>query len=110
MLFRSFGDSASYNKTTDYNVWRQVVITRDGSNGNVKMYVDGSLYKTITGLYSGNINQYDKINVGSSNPSNPFGGQLPFYGDIAILQIWDKVLTSTDVSDNYNTYKTRFGK
>jgi hypothetical protein len=111
-LIPAYGDTITYTKSTDFNVWRQVVLTRNGSNGDVKMYVNGSLYKTITGLYTGVINQYDKLYVGSSNINNPagFGGHIPFYGDIAIYKLWNgKIVSSTEVTDSWDASKARFG-
>lgn len=109
-IIPTYYDSITYDKTTDYNVWRQVVITRQNTTGNVNMYVNGSLYRTINGMYANVINQYDKLYVGSNNPANPFGGQLPFLGDVAILKLWNgKVLDATEVTANWNASKTRFG-
>jgi hypothetical protein len=109
-IIPAYGDSVTYKKSTDINVWRQVVVTRNGSNGDVKMYVNGSLYKTITGMYSGAINEYAKLYVGCNNPSNPFGGPLPFYGDVAIFKLWNgKLLDATDVTTEWDAQKARFG-
>jgi hypothetical protein len=111
-IIPSFGDSpaATYTKTTDSGNWRQVVVTRAISSGDVNMYVNGSLYKTIYGMYTGFQNQPTSLYIGSNNPSNPFGGHIPFYGDISIFKLWtDKVVSATEVSASFAANKSRFG-
>jgi len=102
--------SITYTKSTDYNIWRQLVLTREGSSGDCKMYVNGSLYKTISAMYTGDIFESNRLNIGGTNAATwPFGAQ-PWYGDVAIFKAWNgKVVSSTEVTDSYNAYKTRFG-
>ena len=109
-IIPAYGDSGiTYKKSTDYNIWRQVVVTRASGSGDVNMYVNGTLYKTINGMYTGTVNSPASLYVGSNNLSSPFGTQ-PFNGDIAIFKLWtDKVLTSAEVSASFNTNKSRFG-
>jgi hypothetical protein len=37
-------------------------------------------------------------------------GQRFFTGQIGNLQIWDRVLPLSEITQNYNSFKTRFGK
>lgn len=101
---------APYNKTTDLNNWRQVVVTRESGSFDVKMYVNGNLYKSGSNFYTGSINESNKLYVGSNNPSNPFGGQFANDIDVAIFKLWtDKVLNATEVSASFAANKNRFG-
>ena len=110
-IIPSFADSGgSVIRKIPAGEWLQVVVTRVGASGDVNMYVNGSLYKTINGLYTGFQNQPTSLYVGSNNPSNPFGGIYPFYGDIAIFKLWtDKVVNVTEVSASFAANKSRFG-
>lgn len=102
--------SPCYNKSTDYNVWRQLVLTRNYSTGTLKMYVDGALWDTLTG-FSNQLYNTDELTIGSTSPNNAFLGQQPGICQVAIFKCWNaKVLTSTEVSASYNASKTRFGK
>jgi len=106
-----FGDpSITYTKSTDYNIWRQLVLTREGSSGDCKMYVNGSLYKTVSAMYSAAIYESSRLNIGGTNAATwPFGAQ-PWYGDVAIFKAWNgKVVTAGEVSASFTLYQTRFG-
>lgn len=99
--------SPTWTKTSAYNVWVQTIFVKSGNTGEV--YINGSSIGTNTGLVS-SLTNTNKIFVGSNNPSNPFGGQIPFYGDVAIFKAWNgKALTSTEVTDAWDATKARFG-
>jgi hypothetical protein len=99
--------SPCYNKSTDYYVWRQLVLTK---SGNLKMYVDGALWDSIT-TPNGTLYNTDELTIGSTSPNNAFFGQVPGICSTAIYKVWNgKVLTATEVLDSYNALKTRFGK
>lgn len=105
-----YGDSAYWNKTTGYNVWLQQVMTRNGSTGACTVYINGSSYASDGSLYTNAVNQSQILYIGSNNPSNPFGGQLPYYGDVAIVKVYNgKELSSSEVAASWNANKARFG-
>ena len=103
----NYGAYAYWNKTTAYNVWIHHVMTRETS-GLVTVYINASSVGTTT--YSGAVLTAGQLYVGSNDPAFPFGGQLPYYGDISTCKIWvGKALTSTEVTANFNATKARYG-
>jgi hypothetical protein len=88
-------------------LWHQCLVTYNGSTNNsgVKLYIDGFEVSTTTNVNS-TLSPYvstDEINIGT-NPGFP-----QFYeGNISLVKLYDRVLTSTEVLQNYNALKYRF--
>ena len=82
-----------------------VVCTReyDGTNTTNKVYIDGKL--STSGTFSGAPTYYgDTIHIGDGQTS----AWYPFYGKINVVQIYNRTLSSSEVQQNYNKYKSRF--
>ena len=79
-----------------------MVATRD-SSGIVKLYLDGSLSNTVT------------LNASIATPINyrigtdAGGTQEPFAGNLYCIRVYNRDLAATEVTQNYNVQKTRFG-
>ena len=100
------------NGTYNDGIWHYVAVTRSTSSQNLEIYVDGAI---VTITQNGN---------SSANPSYPLNGQSTlgiggeknggrqFYGDksIASVQMYDRVLTSTEIVQNYNAMRSIFGR
>ena len=100
------------NGTYNDGIWHYVAVTRSTSSQNLEIYVDGAI---VTITQNGN---------SSANPSYPLNGQSTlgiggeknggrqFYGDksIASVQMYDRVLTSTEIVQNYNAMRSLFGR
>ena len=103
---------ASSNSTTNY-VWRHFIITHDTSTGTVKVYINGSLDTTNTdttnwGAYSNNSDDQYLVRIGAGEAPND--GFTIMEGDISIVRFYKgKVLTASEVTKNYETFKHRFG-
>ena len=88
------------------NTWAYVVFTGRLESGSIvtRIYVNGNLITTqnegITTLP--NTNEYF-IGTGESSSSHNFSGR------IAIVRIYNRVLSSSEVVQNFNNTKTRFG-
>jgi hypothetical protein len=83
------------------NTWYFGAVTFNTTNG-WKLYVNGVQESTSvsTTTYTGN----DEILVGAySTGSNVFAGR------IAVVQVYNKVLTDQEILQNFNSTKTRFG-
>lgn len=83
------------------NNWYHVVGTYNGSA--LEMYLNGVKYNSVS--YPGTI-QYTSVNnlfVGLN------GGGAYFNGRIALSKVYNKALSSSQVLQNYNANKTRFG-
>ena len=91
-------DSASDYTT---GTWANVVGTYDGSN--MKIYINGSLDQTKA--RSGTI-PTNNVNLGIGYDGN---GALAFNGKIAISSIYNRALTASEISQNFNAHRGRFG-
>jgi hypothetical protein len=91
------------NNFVSVNEWVNVCFTIDGTN--MYVYKNGSLIATE----SGGSNNGGSNNAGLqlSGPNNSPG--LLFVGNIAITQIYNRTLSAAEVSQNYNSQKSRFG-
>ena len=85
------------------NNWLHLVGTYDGSTA--KFYINNTLEDTDTGT-SGNINDFDGFILGRD--INFSAGRV-FNGKMACYKVYNKALTSTEITQNYNTLKSRFG-
>ena len=94
------GSDVTIASSTQVNTgdWVYVAATRQKSNGQIKLYIDGSLATTGTS-YSGNtLDAWPTILIGDGGdyPSHSFGGNL------AAVQGYDRVLSATELSNNIN--------
>lgn len=87
------------------NIWRNVCLTFTETVGtpsnNANIYINGSLILTTTLKYSSNSSP---VLLGWGN----FGSQY-LMGSIGLTTIYNRVLSATEIQQNFNTTKTRFG-
>jgi hypothetical protein len=94
---------------THINKWLYIVITKSSSTINIYCYKDGSLLQnsgTIT-WNSGNFAKTNNYQVGrhwASTVSN-----IPFQGYIPQITVYSRTLSATEILNNYNVTKKRFG-
>lgn len=93
----------SYTKPSNnfLNAWWYAVVTFDSSSGWV-MYVNGSQVAT-----SSNTSGFTNTNIQLLQFGNFSSNGLD--GDIAMASVYDRVLTSAEVFQNWNTFKARYG-
>ena len=77
------------------NTWHHVVGTVS-STGDMKIYLDGTQTGSQTGAPARNMTQSVLSGVYLD------GNQQFFSGEISKIQVYDTVLTATDVTDLYN--------
>ena len=84
--------------------WYNVVVTMSGSAGN--MYVNGTLVASNNSMTNtpSSLGSTTQNYLGKSQYPDPY-----FAGNIASLLIYKKALTSSEILQNYNTEKSRFG-
>jgi len=95
----------SINDTTPINTgaWFYLSATKDGPSGIKSIYINGQL--RVSGSCNANVlNANSKINIGG----NTLDGRY-YNGRIAQVAIYNKTLSSTEILQNYNATKTRFG-
>lgn len=93
-------DPLFFSGTYSTNTWYQVIISQSGTS--ISVYKNGVFSSTQTG---GNIGtSYGNKQIGSY-----FGTQKFWIGNIANVQIYNRALSASEVSQNYNAQKSRFG-
>ena len=98
----NYYNSAIASSTLTSETWYYGGVTYNLSNSNIKIYVNGVNQSTnAIGLSTGfNSNNY----IGSY-----LGTGIYFNGNIPVVQAYDRELSSTEVLQNYNALKGRFG-
>lgn len=82
------------------NTWYHIVGTWDGSSGNLKLYINGSLEKTVTSA-TGTLNSPAGINR-IFGKYGTYNGGLFYGGKIDEIGYWTRELSSTEVTQLYN--------
>jgi len=88
--------------TFPLNEWFNVCMVYDGSN--VYGYYNSTLDKSFSA--SGNLKTINSLNIGCHDPGTTGGF---FNGKISISQIYNRALSSTEITQNFNAQKGRFG-
>jgi hypothetical protein len=90
--------------------YHHVVAVVDGVENTI--YLDGNKMTTITFAQGSatttgfmNMDTLNKLRIGNSTYNN---GHIPLAGEIPIVRIYNKGLSATEVSQNYNAQKSRF--
>tara|TARA_R110001592_G_C12885407_1_gene725157 strand:- start:59 stop:772 length:714 start_codon:yes stop_codon:yes gene_type:complete len=92
------------------DTWRYYVITLDGSlstsSERVKLYINSTVQSNSTAGPTALGTATSNFNIGRREAS---GGSYYFNGDLPMLHIYNRTLSSTEVLHNYNALKGRFG-
>jgi hypothetical protein len=97
----NIGYSTTVLPTLSINTWYNVTVTSDpAGSGTIKVYLNGVLQTTITGKTT----HADVLNIGRSRYDANY-----WSGYIGSAMVYNNVLSNTDVLNNYNSQKTRFG-
>ena len=78
------------------------VIVYDKTNSLLKLYVNGVYDNQVS--YTGNIQDTYPIQLG-----NGAFGDGPFPGNIYLASVYNRALTASEIQQNYNATKSRFG-
>jgi len=83
------------------NTWYNVVVTWDGTTANG--YLNGQFVTTLAvGTAS---NQTNTFTIGATAS----GAQDPFEGKISQTLVYNRALTASEVTQNYNAHRGRYG-
>ena len=108
----SWGAHCDTDKTVHYDTWYYVVYTWDKANTEIKVYFNGFLDDTdSTSSVSITTSTTGWLGIGASLYNTANGG-TPFAhlnGFIGVLQLYDRVLSASEISDNFNATRGRFG-
>lgn len=86
------------------NAWQNVVVTY--STSEMKLYVNNTLRNTISSPGTFTVSSTPGIGIGTENYNNV---SRLWGGKIASAKIYNSYLNSTEISQNYNALKSRFG-
>jgi hypothetical protein len=110
----STADGASSVERFTVNTWGglvgkyvHVVMVRDSSATNQGHFYINGVYESITsGGPIMNVNSDFNLTIGAS--STLFGNYF-FNGDIPVVKMYNRALTSTEITNNYLKYKRQYG-
>jgi len=91
--------------TVNDGIWRQGICVYNKSLNSTLIYLNGILQNSTTSIPATVTQAGGNLMIGT------FGSSLGFYfpGNIATTQIYNRALTATEVLQNYNALKSRFG-
>ena len=94
-----------YHGSNLINSWRHLVGTYDGSN--LRIYVNGSFGSVTTSAISGNVNSAGDpvMSLMGTDAANVGWGT----GNIGEVRIYNRALTATEVSQNFNATRSKYG-
>lgn len=101
--FKTLGQTYSGNYET--GIWYNICGTfaQNGTNTDMVFYKNAVAISSVT--HTGNlITNTTPLIVGSTSATGEF-----FTGNIAVVQIYNRTLTSLEVQQNYDFYRVRFG-
>jgi len=86
--------------------WKQIVFTFNRSDGKTRLYVNGSIVATSSGTNFDTFGTLNNFEVGGAAQSGT-GFYTNMYGSKFL--VYNKALSSTEVSQNYDAFKSEFG-
>jgi hypothetical protein len=113
-LFAQYSNGApatfvnSTNYTISLNTWYQVVYvwTNIGATKTIETFINGNSIGTVNHTFTSILNSTNPLYLGSYN-----GGEFPQWlnGRIGVTRIYNTPLTSTQVLQNFNADKSKYG-
>ena len=88
------------------NVWYNSVGTWDPSTGSMKLYVNGELDAQTTKAQTTTISGLSNLFIGARSSSSY---SEEFIGNIACVYVYSKTLTASEIQQNFNALRGRFG-
>jgi hypothetical protein len=91
------------------NTWAQLVAVFDFVSKTLTVYRNGEFKASRSLAGINQVSNSSPVGIAGRVPYNTTGVQVPFKGTIGIIRFYNKSLTSTEVLQNFNTFKTRYG-
>lgn len=104
------GTPLSFNTENMQNVWTHFAWTRLSSTGLNIFYRDGKYLGQYTGAISTNIATGGHMIIGQEADSSggSFDPNQNLDGDFSMLQVYNRVLTASEVEQNFNATRGRY--
>ena len=97
------GEYVDSSISLSVGVWKQVVVVREGTGTNqFKIYSNGDL--NTTGTFNVNLNSSAQLRIGRNR-----GGVYYYDGEISNVKVYTKALSATEVAQNFNALRGRYG-
>lgn len=90
--------------TIPLNTWSRVAVVRNNSDNTIKHYVNGVLDNTISNITGTINNGVQNYQIGAYA-----GGGYSYSGKISNVGVYNRALTSTEITQNFNAQRARFG-
>jgi len=108
--FVGFDNDAYVAQTIPVNTWTNLTLTYNGGNINsingINLYINGILKTSLFPNGNTTLNTPNsKVYLGYEGANN----RNPMNGRISICKIYNRALSATEIRQNYNATKTRFG-
>jgi hypothetical protein len=85
------------------NTWYNIVAT--GSESGLQIYINGSLIVSNSTVFGGNVSTQN-LAIGAEGVNIDFNES--FIGSIASVSLYNRVLTASEIQQNYNATKSRY--
>ena len=86
------------NDTVSVGNWYHIVVTRNGTDGEIRIYINGALDNSATPASPADNSNAGNFIVGNFRDDTSDG----FDGVIDEIGVWDRLLTTEEISDLYN--------
>jgi hypothetical protein len=112
LLFATFtptNNLTSLQTTWVSNEWYNVFCTYESSTGTKKLFINGELENSVTGVLGNYFNTFTHFGLGSYNATSSFSPTNGFNGKISTVKVYNRELYPKEILQNYNVTKSRFG-
>jgi hypothetical protein len=91
------------------NTWRQLVAVFDFVGDTLTVYRNGVSGGTTSLVGVGQVSNTSPVGIAGRVAAGTGGLQVPFKGTVGIIRIYDTSLTSSQVLQNFNADKSKYG-
>ena len=97
----SVNNSIVLSSNISSNTWTMAAFTYDGTK--IRGYINGQLTNTSIGNATATTDSNSSLYIGSANSSNIM------YGKVGVVQVYNRSLSNTEITNSFNRYRGRFG-
>lgn len=111
-FFLSVGADSSFRvaaaNTLTLNMWQYITGVVTDGGGSITLYLNSNATTTAASVITSGTITYSQpqLNIGFRDVG---GTTDPYTGNIATVQVYNRALSASEVQQNYNAQKTRFG-
>jgi len=101
----TYAETTSTSTSFSINVWYNLAVVANSTSGLVSFYINGILDSSIS--YNGTIKQNSGATFAIG--ADAANSRRYWQGNVSNVQIYNRALTTSEVVQNYNATKGRFG-